>query len=99
MAEQTEKKQAPAKAEGGGHITPPRESRHCREKDCKVPYRAKGYCVKHYRMWRQGKLGTKQRYKICAKEACRKPMVRWGLCDEHYKAAQSGAEAGGAPAA
>ena len=70
----------------------------CREDGCKVPYKAKGYCVKHYRLWRQHKLGKKQRYKICSKEGCKKPMVRWGLCDEHYKGTQTGGEAG-APAA
>jgi hypothetical protein len=91
------KKPAPKKAEGGNHTELPREQKKCREEGCKVPYKAKGYCVKHYRLWRQHKLGKKQRYKVCGKEGCRKPMVRWGLCEEHYKAAQvgEGAVAGG----
>jgi len=56
--------------------TPSRENQKCREKDCKHPYKAKGYCVKHYRQWRAGEVGKKQRYKICTKEACRKPRAR-----------------------
>jgi len=89
QAETTEKKA------GKGHsTTPKRKDQKCTVEGCKVPkYRAKGYCVKHYRLWRQGKLGKKQRYKICSKEGCRKPMGRWGLCEEHFKAAQSGTEA------
>ena len=91
MAEETaEKKAAPAK-KAKRAIEPPRSEKKCREEGCKVPYKAKGYCVKHYRLWRQHKLGKKQRYKICGKEGCRKPMLRWGLCEEHFKAAQAGA--------
>jgi hypothetical protein len=94
----TPKTEAAPKSEGGTHqTTPSRQAKKCREKDCKHAYRAKGYCVKHYRLWRQGTLGKKQRYKICSKEGCRKPMVRWGLCQEHYKPAPA-ADAGSAPA-
>src|SRR5215831_19429466 len=99
MAEETaEKKAAPAKKTKRA-IEPPRSEKKCREEGCKHPYRAKGYCVKHYRLWRQHKLGKKQRYKICSKEGCRKPIVRWGLCDEHYKATQASAGAGAAASA
>jgi hypothetical protein len=94
VAEANEKESAESKKKAGPsqgvRTTPARDQKHCREEGCKRPYRAKGYCTKHYRMWRQGELGKKQRYKICSKEGCRKPMVRWGLCDEHYKAAQAG---------
>ncbi|HJZ85284.1 MAG TPA: hypothetical protein VKN99_08955 [Polyangia bacterium] len=90
MAEKTEKKN-----QSGLSTEPPRKAKTCQVEGCKVAhYRAKGYCVKHYRLWRQHKLGKKQRYKICSKEGCRKPMVRRGLCEEHFKA--RGAEAGAA---
>jgi hypothetical protein len=92
-------KQASAPAEKKAHTTAPRSEKRCREKDCKHHYKAKGYCVKHYRQWRHGKLGKKQRYKICGKEGCRKPMVRWGLCEEHYKAQSETAAPAATPAA
>jgi hypothetical protein len=64
--------------------TPARETRKCSKEGCKRPYRAKGYCVTHYKLWRRGELeGHKARYKLCSKEACRKPAGRWGVCDEH----------------
>ena len=60
----------------------------CSVSGCKRPYKAKGYCVTHYGIWRraEGDL-KKQRYKTCSKEECKKPMFRWGLCEEHFKAA------------
>ncbi len=54
----------------------------CKVEKCKRPYRAKGYCVTHYKAWRRGELG-KARYRRCKKEGCNKPMVRRGLCAEH----------------
>ena len=64
--------------------TAPRESHKCSKEGCKRPYRAKGYCVTHYKLWRRGELeGHKGRYKICSKEACKKPAGRYGLCEEH----------------
>jgi len=70
----------------------------CSVESCKRPYRAKGYCVTHYKLWRRGELeGHKARYKLCSKEACKKAAGRYGLCDEHRG---TGAAAGGeAPAA
>ena len=60
------------------------EEKHCSVKDCKRPYRAKGYCVTHYQKWRRGEIeGQKGRYKLCSKEGCKKPMGRHGVCDEH----------------
>jgi hypothetical protein len=56
----------------------------CAKDGCKRPYRAKGYCVTHYKLWRRGELeGHKARYKLCNKEACKKSAGRYGLCDEH----------------
>lgn len=62
------------------------ESTHsCKIKDCKRPYRAKGYCNVHYKKWRQGEYG-KARYKTCGNEGCRKPLHRFGMCAEHFEA-------------
>ncbi len=56
----------------------------CSVKDCKRPYRAKGMCITHYKLWRRGEVeGHKARYKICTKEACRKPRAFGSLCAEH----------------
>mgnify|MGYP005858802469 CR=1 FL=1 len=65
----------------------PRHELHCKVKNCKRRYRAKGYCVSHYREWRHGKFG-KQRYTACMATSCFKPMAtnRQGLCEEHWVA-------------
>lgn len=79
--------------------SPARGDQKCSKEGCKRPYRAKGYCVTHYRLWRRGELeGHKTRYKLCSKEACRKPAGRWGLCDEHRGSGKP-AETEAAPAA
>jgi hypothetical protein len=66
------------------------------DKACKRPYRAKGMCITHYKLWRRGELeGQKGRYKTCTKEACRKPREFGSLCAEH---AGKGAPAEGAAA-
>lgn len=70
----------------------------CSVESCKRPYRAKGYCVTHYKLWRRGEVeGHKARYHICSKEACKKPAGRYGFCDEHRPASKTAAAA--APAA
>lgn len=70
--------------------------RKCAVEGCKRPYRAKSYCVTHYKRWRRGELeGHKARYKLCNKEACKKPSGRHGLCEEHRGVAK---EAAAAPA-
>lgn len=63
-------------------------------KDCKRPFRAKGMCVTHYKLWRRNELeGHKGRYKICTKEGCRKPRAFAGLCAEHSGKGAPAAEA------
>lgn len=63
----------------------PREQMRCEVKNCKRRYRAKGYCVSHYREWRHGKFG-KQRYTSCTANNCTKPMgvSRQGYCEDHW---------------
>jgi hypothetical protein len=74
------------------HVTPPRSEQKCSKEGCKRPYRAKGYCVTHYKQWRRGELeGHKARYNTCSKEGCRKPATRAGLCEEHAKPAEAAA--------
>jgi hypothetical protein len=55
-------------------------------KACKRRYKAKGYCVAHYRMWRHGAYG-KKRYTCCHDIGCFKPMGmnRHGYCEEHFQ--------------
>jgi len=67
----------------------------CKMKDCKRPYRAKGYCTTHYQEWRKGSL-PKAHYLTChhgvkklkrgEKKECLKRVFQAGLCEEHYKA-------------
>lgn len=70
---------------------PSREEQKCSVEGCKRPYRAKSYCVTHYKLWRQGALeGHKARYKTCTKENCRKPRVfPTSVCEEHGKKAEA----------
>jgi hypothetical protein len=75
----------------------------CKAKDCAREVFAKGYCRKHYRLWKAGEM-PKARYKICTEEKCRKPRFRGSLCEAHYTAAhgkkgEAPAAASGAPAA
>ena len=56
----------------------------CKLDSCDKDVRGKGYCERHYREWRRGKLG-KARYKSCNAEGCTKPGRRRRLCDEHYQ--------------
>lgn len=58
----------------------------CKIKDCKRPYKAKGYCNVHYKKWRHGELDKKPRYRTCREENCKKPTHKGGLCEAHYSA-------------
>jgi hypothetical protein len=55
----------------------------CKTAGCGKEVQAKGYCSRHYSLWRKGKL-PKPRYKTCNAEGCRKPRSRRGLCPEHF---------------
>lgn len=55
----------------------------CKAPECNKEVQAKGYCPRHYRQWRKGKL-PKPRYKSCNAEGCHKPQTRRGLCAEHF---------------
>ena len=78
------------------HQTQKPSEHKCSIEGCKRPYRAKGYCVTHYKLWRRGEVeGHKARYKTCSKEGCKKPAGQYGVCDEHRGAGKTEA----APAA
>jgi hypothetical protein len=71
----------------------------CKASDCDREVIAKGYCRKHYRLWKCGEM-PKPRYKICTFEKCRKPRFRGSLCEEHFQATRRApATAAAAPTA
>jgi hypothetical protein len=55
----------------------------CKAAACGKDVRAKGYCDRHYRQWRKGRL-PKPRYTSCTAEGCHKPRERRGLCATHF---------------
>jgi len=57
----------------------------CKASDCARQVVGKGYCRKHYRLWKAGGM-PKPRYKICTTEKCRKPRAHGSLCEEHFNA-------------
>ena len=75
-------KKWPRVAKGGGENA-------CSVKDCKRPYRAKGYCFFHYKKWRQGEL-PHSRYRTCSKTECRKRVFKAGLCEQHFNERRAG---------
>lgn len=61
----------------------------CKFEGCDKDVRGKGYCERHYRAWRRGKLG-KARYRSCNAEGCNKPSVQRALCEEHFRSTYGG---------
>jgi len=70
----------------------------CKIEACEKDVRGKGYCDRHYRAWRRGKL-AKPRYTRCNAPSCTKPGTRRSLCPGHFEAAHGKAKKGqsGAP--
>src|SRR5262245_6308927 len=92
MAEKQENEQKAVKTRAA------RETLKCSVEGCKRPYRAKGYCVTHYKKWRRGEMADhRARYNTCSKEGCRKPSERFGLCAEHGAAPKEEAKEAAAP--
>lgn len=69
----------------------------CKADGCNGPVQGKGYCARHYRLWRKGRM-PKPRYKTCHAEGCRKPLLRRGLCADHL-AQEYGKSEGSSPSA
>jgi hypothetical protein len=57
----------------------------CKANDCNREVIARGYCRKHFRLWKAGEM-PKPRYKTCTSEKCHKPRFRASLCEEHWTA-------------
>ncbi|HLW70332.1 MAG TPA: hypothetical protein VKS22_06895 [Candidatus Binataceae bacterium] len=71
----------------------------CKANECTREIIAKGYCRKHYRLWKAGEM-PKARYKTCTFEKCRKHRFRGSLCEEHFAAKRGPkTDAAAAPAA
>jgi len=56
---------------------------NCKADSCDKEVRAKGYCDRHYRKWRKGKMG-KPRHRSCNEENCSKARSRRGYCTDHF---------------
>lgn len=56
----------------------------CKAEACQKEVVGKGYCARHYKLWREGKL-PKARYKTCRTEGCRKKQTDKGHCADHQK--------------
>jgi hypothetical protein len=64
----------------------------CKAASCDKEVRAKGYCDRHYRSWRKGKMG-KPRHRSCNEKGCGKAPLRRGLCADHFAKQHSKAAA------
>ncbi|MBF6559787.1 MAG: hypothetical protein IVW56_05795 [Candidatus Binataceae bacterium] len=69
----------------------------CKANDCNHEVIARGYCRKHYRLWKAGEM-PKPRYKTCTSEKCHKARFRSSLCEEHWTAKHAKAAPAAAPA-
>ena len=56
----------------------------CKAEGCAKDAVGKGYCTRHFKLWREGKM-PKGRYKTCHTEACRKKQTAAGHCADHQK--------------
>lgn len=56
----------------------------CKNDGCEKEVVGKGYCIRHYKLWREGKL-PKARFKTCCTEGCRKKQTAKGHCADHQK--------------
>jgi hypothetical protein len=70
---------------------------NCKAESCGKEVVGKGYCTRHYRLWKQGKM-AKPRYKTCVEEGCKGRQVAQARCETHRKD-KAAAEASAAPAA
>ena len=67
----------------------------CKADSCEKEVVGKGYCKRHYRLWKRGEM-PKARYNTCVAEGCHKRVVASMRCEEHQKIKPPEAE--GAPA-
>ncbi len=56
----------------------------CKADSCEKEVAGKGYCKRHFRLWKRGEM-PKARYDTCTAEACHKRVVKGMRCEEHLK--------------
>jgi hypothetical protein len=56
----------------------------CKADSCEREVVGKGYCRRHYRLWKQGEM-PKARYDTCVAEGCHKRVVQSMRCSDHQK--------------
>ena len=61
------------------------EAKKCKVEGCKRPFRAKGYCVTHYKKWKRGEM-PHGRFRRCFTPECKSREFMRGLCKEHFDA-------------
>ena len=69
----------------------------CKAEACEKDVVGKGYCARHYHVWKQGEL-PKARYKTCKTAGCKKRQVNAAHCEEHQKVKPAAAAPAAAPA-
>ena len=65
------------------------EAKKCKIEGCKRPFRAKGYCVTHYKKWRRGEM-PHARFRWCFTPECKNREFARGLCKDHYEKKYAG---------
>lgn len=68
---------------------------NCKAESCEKEVAGKGYCKRHYRLWKRGEM-PKARYNTCVAESCHKKVVASMRCEEHQKIKPSDAGAAAA---
>jgi len=56
----------------------------CKADSCDKEAVGKGYCKRHYRLWKRGEM-PKARYDTCVAEGCHKRVTASMRCAEHQK--------------
>jgi hypothetical protein len=56
----------------------------CKADSCEKEAVGKGYCKRHYRLWKRGEM-PKARYNTCVAEGCHGKVVQSMRCAEHQK--------------
>lgn len=59
--------------------------RTCSVEDCERPYRARGWCSKHYQQWRVTATAQSDNPDTCAVSNCERLTWARGWCNAHYR--------------
>ena len=63
----------------------------CKADSCDREVVGKGYCKRHFRLWKRGEM-PKARYDTCVAEGCHRRVVKGMRCQEHQKVKPPAAE-------